>query len=121
MARTQDSHRGMMPRPRTTWRERLFVLGGFAVAAPYTVTAAVLGTGMEAAGPLWLAAVLWTVPSSLALALRRGLRDRDWSAFGRCELPDDRDERMDWVSKTGRYAHLRDWEDAVLRDDRHLR
>ena len=107
MTRTQAGNTGTTPRPRTTWRERLFVLGGFAVAAPYTVTAAVLGTGMEAAGPLWLAAVLWTVPSSLALALRRGLVRRDWSAFRDHELPDGREERFDWDTRSGRYAYRR--------------
>ena len=100
---------------RPTPAERAIVLGGFAVAALWTVVSAAAGTGMEAAGALWLAAVAWAALSSLALALRRGVRDRDWSAFRRHELPDGRDERMDWVSKTGRYAHLRDWEDRHLR------
>lgn len=86
MARTQDTTAGRAARPPTTWRERVFVLGGFAVAALYTVGA--LDAGLDAAGPLWLAAVLWTVPASLVLALRRGFIHRDWSAFRDCELPD---------------------------------
>ena len=94
-------------RKRHSWRERAFVLGGFAVAALWTAVAAILGFGMEAAGPLWLAAILWTVPTSLALALRRGFRDRDWSAFRGHELPDGRDERFDWDTRSGRYAHRR--------------
>ena len=93
-------------RRRHSWRERLFVLGGFAVAALWTAVAAILGIGMEAAGPLWLAAVLWTVPSSLALALRRGFIHRDWSAFRDYELPDNTDT-IDWSTKTGRYAYMR--------------
>ena len=121
MARTQTGNPGTMPRPRTTWRERAFVLGGFAVAALWTAVAAILGAGMEAAGPLWLAAVLWTVPSSLALALRRGLRDRDWSAFGRCELPSSPDYGLDMDTKTGMYAYLRDEEERLLHDDDSLR
>jgi hypothetical protein len=77
------------------------VLGGFVVAALWTAVAAILGFGMEAAGPLWLAAVLWTVPSSLALALRSGFHDGDWSAFRGCAAPDGRDERMDWAYGNG--------------------
>ena len=46
------------------------------------------------------------MPASLAVALRRGVRDRDWSAFRRYELPDGRDERMDWATGTGSYAFL---------------
>ena len=94
-------------RKRHSWRERAFVLGGFAIAALWTAVAAILGFGMEAAGPLWLAAVLWTVPSSLALALRRGFCDRDWSAFRDHELPDGRDERFDWDTRSGEYAWMR--------------
>ena len=94
-------------RQRHSWRERAFVLGGFAVAALYTAGALVLDTGLDIAGPLWLAAIVWTVPSSLALAIRRGLRDGDWTAFRRHTLSDGRDERMDWASRTGRYAYLR--------------
>ena len=76
---------------RSTWGER----------------AIVLSAGAGAIGPLWMAAVAWTVPSSLALALRRGIRCGDWSAFRSYELPDGRDERIDWVSKTGQYAYMR--------------
>ncbi len=92
---------------RTSWRERAIVLGGLALAAICTVAAAMLGFDMETVGAAWLAAVLWTVPSSLALALRRGFRHGDWSAFRRHTLSDGRDERIDWVSRTGRYAHFR--------------
>ena len=106
---------------RPTPAERAVVLGGFALAALWTAVAALSGAGMDTAGALWLAAAGWSVASSFVLALRRGLRDRDWSAFRRCRLDDGRDERMDWVSKTGRYAHLRDWEDRILDDDGDLR
>ena len=107
MTATRQSDTGTAPRPRTTWRERAIVLGGIVPAALYTVAAAMLGLDMETAGAAWLAAILWTVPSSLALALRRGFRHGDWSAFRRHTLSDGRDERMDWASKTGRYAYLR--------------
>ena len=101
-------------RRRHSWRERLFVLGGFAVAALWTAVAALLGIGMEVTGPLWLAAVLWTVPSSLALALRRGIRDRDWSAFRGHQLPDDT-ELVDWSTKSGTWYEL-----AILEENERL-
>ena len=94
------------PRRRHSWRERAFVLGGFALAAPYTVVAAVLGLDTETVGAAWLAAVLWTVPTSLALALWRGFVHRDWSAFRGHRLPDDNDT-LDWSTKTGAYAYMR--------------
>ena len=92
---------------RNTWRERLFVLGGFALAALYTAASLAAGSGTEAIGPLWMAAIAWTVPASLALALRRGFVHRDWSAFRDCELPDGREERFDWDTRSGRYAYRR--------------
>ena len=106
MTRTQGHDAGTPAGRRTTWAERIVVLGGFAVAAPWTAVAALLGFGMEVAGLLWLAAVLWTVPSSLALALRRGLVHRDWSAFRGHELSDDTDT-IDWSTRTGAYAWMR--------------
>ena len=125
MTRTFDGPGSQARPPQTASRptpaERAIVLGGFAVAALCTAVSAAAGTGMEAAVAIWLAAVAWAVLSSLALALRRGLRDRDWSAFRRHTLSDGRGDRIDWISKTGRYAHLRDWEDRIVGDDRHLR
>ena len=82
---------------RPTRCERAVVLGGFAVAALHTGVSAAAGTGMETAGAVWLGAVAWTVPASLACALRRGIRRGDWSAFrrrgrpGPCEETPDRD------------------------------
>ena len=96
------------PRPRrATWRERLFVLGGFLLAALWTVGALAPGAGMETVGAAWLAAVLWTVPASLALALRRGIRDRDWSAFRGGDCDQGREDLVAWSTKTGAYAYLR--------------
>ena len=106
MTRTQGHLAGTPAKRPATRAERLIVLGGFAVAALWTAVAAILGTGMEVAGPLWLAAVLWTVPSSLALALRSGFRDGDWSAFRNCELPDNSGERFDWDTRSGEYAYM---------------
>ena len=91
---------------RSTWGERAIVLGGFAMAALHTAVAAIIDTGMETVGAAWLAAVAWTVLSSLALALRRGLLHRDWSAFGRYRLPDN-GEQIDYATRSGAYAYMR--------------
>ena len=115
---------GPGPTPRDATRptpaERAVVLGGFALAALYTAVSAVSGTGMDSAGALWLAALAWAVVSSLALALRRGIRGRDWSAFRRRRSRDNGD-LVDWTTRTGRYTYLRHREDRILHDDRHLR
>ena len=91
---------------RSTWGERAIVLGGFAVAALWTAASLLLDTGMESSGAAWMAAVAWTVLSSLALALRRGIRARDWSAFRRYRLPHN-DDLASWSAKSGAYAYLR--------------
>ena len=71
---------------RSTWGERAIVLGGPAIAALWTAVPLMLDTGMETVGAAWTIAIAWTVLSSLALALRRGIRARDWSAFRRYRL-----------------------------------
>ena len=91
--------------PRSSWGERAAVLGGFAVAALYTAVSAAAGTGMDTLGAVWMIAIAWTVPASLALALRRGIRTRDWSAFGRYELPDNGD-LIDWTTGTGAWLDV---------------
>ena len=105
---------------QTNWRERLFVLGGPAVAALCTAASSVLGTGAGFVGLVWVAAIAWTVLASLAGALWRGFRHHDWSAFRSWELPED-DEGLDMDTRTGSYSYLRDWEDRDLHDDGHLR
>ena len=73
---------GTSQTPRwTTWRERIFVLGGLALAALLTAASPVLGTGAEFLGFAWIAAIAWTVFASLATALWRGFRRRDWSGL----------------------------------------
>ena len=91
---------------RPTRRERAVVLGGFALAALATAPAFLLGGGLEAVAALWLAAAVWAFIASLALALRRGFRDGDWSAFASRELPDDKDT-LNWSLKSGSYAYMR--------------
>ena len=90
---------------RPTRRERALVLGGFTVAALATAPAFLLDGGLEVVAALWLAAAAWAFVSSLALALRRGFRDGDWSAFRRSGLPHDNDT-LDWSLKSGSYAYL---------------
>ena len=109
---------------RSTWRERAFVLGGFALAAPATAVLLVLGMDRAAVGLVWLIAIAWTAIASLASALRCGIVDRDWSAFdgrGRRHacLPDTRAERFDWDTRTGAFAYMRIREDRerLLEDD----
>ena len=106
MTRTSNARSGVPATPRSNWRERLFVLGGLALAALYTAASLAAGSGAEAIGPLWMAAIAWTALAALSAALWQGFRRRDWSAFRGCALPDGRDERMDWATGTGSYAFL---------------
>ena len=111
MTRTVNDRTGTA---RTAWGERAVVLGGFALAGLCTAWLAatgacpgpVPGSCIETVAAAWLAAGAWAFLSSLALALRRGIRDRDWSPFRRHELPDNRDA-VDWSTKTGAYAWMR--------------
>jgi len=112
-----DPNRGVR---RTTWRAPALVLGGPALAAVYTVATLALDAGAERIGPLWMAAIVWTVAASLAGALWRGFRHGDWSAFHAYELPPD-DDLHEWTLRTGRYSSLREMEEELLHDDRHLR
>ena len=86
---------------RSTWGERAIVLGGPAIAALWTAVSLMLDTGMETVGAAWTIAIAWTVLSSLALALRRGIRARDWSAFRRYRLSGNGD-LIDWSAKIRR-------------------
>ena len=117
MTRTIDGQDGLHAPSRSTRTERAVVLAGFAVAALWTAVSAALGFDMETAGAVWFAAVLWTIPASLACALRRGIRRRDWSAFTGYQLPDGRDERIDWATQTGSYA----WEPIAEEHERLMR
>ncbi len=90
---------------RPCWRERAFVLGGFTVAALATAPAFLLGGDLEVVAALWLAAAVWAFVASLALALRRGIRNGDWSAFRRRGMTDNA-ELADWDTQTGEYAWM---------------
>ena len=90
---------------RPSWRDRALVLGGFALATLATAWSAATGSGIEAVAAAWLVAGAWAAVSSLALALRHGFRDGDWSAFRRHELPDDNDT-LDWSLNSGAYVYM---------------
>ena len=92
--------------PRASPGERAVVLAGFALAALCTAWSTATGAGIETLAAAWLAAGAWAFVSSLALALRRGLRRRDWSAFRRSQLHDNGD-LVDWSTRTGAYAYMR--------------
>ena len=91
---------------RSMWGERAIVLGGPAIAALWTAVSLMLDTGMETVGAAWTIAIAWAVVSSLSLALRRGIRARDWSAFRRYRLSGN-GGLIDWSAKSGAYAYLR--------------
>ena len=101
MKRTSKSRDATRP----TRRERAVVLGGFAVAAIATAPAFLPDGDLEVVAALWLAAAAWAFVSSLALAVRRGLRRRDWRAFGRHGMTDNA-EPADWDTQTGEYAWM---------------
>ena len=119
MTRTLAAQDNSPERPlrRTTWPVRVLVLG----APVYTAAALTVGAGAEHIGPLWMAAVAWTVAASLAGALWRGFRHGDWSAFSGYQLPEDDGEMDEWELRTGHYSWLREMEDQLLHDDDHLR
>ena len=121
MARTIDERTGPAApsgSTRTTWGERALVLGGFALAALATACSAATGAGIETVAAAWLAAGAWAFLSSLTLALRRGVRDRDWRPFRRGELPDNT-ELIDWSTKSGAWLDMAVSEEneRLMRDD----
>ena len=121
MTRTFTPRDGSPAPRRVTWPARAFVLGGLALAAVYTAAALALDAGAEHIGPLWMAAIAWTVAASLAGALWPGFRHRDWSAFSGYELPEDDSDIDEWIWRTGRYSWMGEMEDQLLHDDDHLR
>ncbi len=108
------------PARRITWRVRAVVLGGLALAAVYTAAALVLDAGAEHMGPLWMIAIAWTFAASLAGALWRGFRHRDWSAFSAYELPEG-DAGSDEWTRTDPDSWPDDIEYQLLHNDDHLR
>ena len=76
-----------------------------------------LSRGRERPSPLgavWACAALWSLLTALPCVLWRGFRHGDWTAFICYRLPDGREERFEWASRTGRYAWRRDDEEREL-------
>ena len=112
------------PPASSTPRERAFVLGGLALAAPVTAVLLVLDVDRAAIGLVWLIAVAWTAVASIAAAIRCGIVHGDRSAFGgrarrHDRFPDTRAESFDWDTRTGQFAYMRIDEDRerLPRDD----
>ena len=136
MTRTSEHSAASHMAHKSTWAERLFVLGGLGLASLFTVllTAALLIFGAplcavggpldailgETAAALWLFGALWAAAAILTLALWRGFRHGDWSAFRRYRRPEDDGDVEEWSSRTGAYTYLRDWEDRHRHGDGHL-
>lgn len=100
-----------MTKEKPSRAARFMVLAGPATAFLFTLCVLVAGSGASLLFAAWFWAAVWTFLAALAVALWRGLRRRDWSAFTGYELPDGREERHEWSSKTGRYAYLREFEE----------
>ena len=92
--------------PRTGPCERALVLAGFAAAALCTAwSPPPPAPASRRSPPRGSLAAAWAFVASLALALRRGFRRRDWSAFGRYGMPDDT-ELIDWSTKSGSWLDM---------------
>ena len=121
MTTTSSISSSSASRPKSTWRERTFVLAGPGLALIATIVCFANGIGMQIIGFCWTAAIAWTVIANIACALWRGFRHGDWSAFRAYEFPEDNWEVDEWGSRTGRYSYLQDWEDRHRHDDGYLR
>ena len=95
---------------------RPLVLAGLGLALLATILSLAAGIGLRHLGAAWACAALWSLLTALSCALWRGFRHGDWSAFHRHELPDGRDERFEWATRTGRYAWRRELEEQELHD-----
>ena len=93
---------------------RALVLAGPALALLATILSLAAGSGLRLLGAVWFCAALWSLLTALSCVLWRGFRHGDWSAFGRYELPDGREERFEWATRTGRYGWRRELEDQEL-------
>ena len=103
-----------MTNPKPSRGERLLVLAGPGLALLATILSLAAGSDLSPLGAVWVCATLWCLLTALSCVLWRGFRGGDWSAFGRYELPDGREERFDWSSRTGRYDWRRELEEQEL-------
>ena len=103
-----------MTNPKPSRGERLLVLAGPGLALLATICSLAAGSGLRLLGAVWVCAALWSLLTALPCVLWRGFRQGDWTAFGRYELPDGREERFDWSSRTGRHSWRREIEEQEL-------
>ena len=101
---------GQNPSPYT----RALVLAGPTLAFLATILSLAAGSGLRLLWTVWFCAALWCLLTALPCVLWRGFRHVDWAAFARYRLPDGREERFDWSSRTGRYAWRRELEEQEL-------
>ena len=94
---------------------RALVLAGPGLALLATILSLSAGSGLRLPlGAVWFCAALWCLLTALSCVLWRGFRHGDWTAFNRYPLPDGREERFEWASRTGRYGWRRDDEEREL-------
>ena len=93
---------------------RALVLAGPALALLATILSLAAGSGLRLLWAVWTGSALWCLLTALSCVLWRGFRHGDWTAFTRYQLPDGRDERFDWSTRTGRYAWRRELEEQEL-------
>ena len=93
---------------------RALVLAGPALAFLATILSLAAGSGLRLLGVVWFCAALWCLLTALSCVLWRGFRGGDWTAFKRYRLPDGREERFEWSSRTGRYDWRRELEKQEL-------
>ncbi len=103
-----------MSEPNPSRCTRTLVLAGPALALLATILSLAAGSGLRLLWAVWFCAALWCLLTALPCVLWRGFRHGDWTAFTRYRLPDGRDERFDWLARTGRYAWRRELEEQEL-------
>ena len=105
-----------MSEPNPSRYTRALVLAGPALALLATILSLAAGIGLRPLGAVWVCSALWSLLTALSCVLWRGFRHGDWPPCTRYRLPDGRDERFDWASRTGRYAWRRELEERELHD-----
>ena len=103
-----------MTNPKPSRVEKTLVLAGPSLALLTTILSLATGSGLRLLGVVWFCAALWSLLTALPCVLWRGFRHGDWTAFSRYELPDGREERFEWASRTGRYDWRREVEEQEI-------
>ena len=93
---------------------RALILAGPGTALLATILSLAAGSGLRLLGAVWACAALWCLFTALSCVLWRGFRHGDWTAFNRYRLPDGREERFEWSTRTGRHAWRRELEEQEI-------